>query len=280
MTVMRFRFYLCIVTMGLVLSACAGGPQDVQTGTPGREASNDPMAMHAAARAQVDTTDFRKKVYTPDGISTQDAIDGKIASATAVKPKPEAPKRDMPKREMDVNFRMLKLEQELASVRDDAKQLLKEQSEPAPEPISEKPVAQPASQKPPAKVKPASAPPVKSKPTAPPSTSRIVQKLRTGDHPDKTRIVIDVSEKSKYRSSLNAAGTVLTISVDNAKGADTLGHQWNGHKLLKSYRAVQSSDRLDIVIDLKKPTRLKKDMALPPNDTNPSYRLVFDIAAL
>lgn len=261
---MRSIYCASVIALSLMVSACSVGSSEDLLNTKGNykvkeELSNvDPMAMHAEARAHVDTSDFRKKTYTK----------------TAYSPKPSG--------KMDVNFRLLKLEKELASVRDDAQELLEEQV-PAPVKMETKQVTLPKTET----YARIDAPPKKAakkaveKQPAKLSSGVNVTRLRTGEHPGKTRIVIDMTGATSYSYDLDNEAKTLLINVENAGAADSLGHVWSGHPVLKSYDVSQKGiDVLEIAIALKKSVKVKMNEALKPNDSGASHRLVFDIAGL
>lgn len=105
--------------------------------------------------------------------------------------------------------------------------------------------------------------------------------FRTGQHPGKERIVLDVTKKTKYDVRLADNNTTLVVELPDASWALDGAHNFGGASLLKSYAAdAQGKTGVVLKIALRKPVKLVSKMALPGNDTNPNQRIVLDVAGV
>ncbi len=118
---------------------------------------------------------------------------------------------------------------------------------------------------------------VKAMPTSYEAPS--VVDFRTGQHPGKERIVLDVTKKTKFDVRLTDNNTTLVIELPDASWGLEGVHSFGGAGLLKSYTAdAQGKTGVVLKIALSKPVRIVSKMALPGNDTNKNNRIVLDIS--
>jgi hypothetical protein len=103
--------------------------------------------------------------------------------------------------------------------------------------------------------------------------------VRTGNYPNKARIVFDVSAATVFKARIEEAGRSLVIDMPEA-GWTAAPAQDLGNPLARSYRTEAGLDGTGtrVTVDLGKSSRLVSSMALTPNETY-GHRLVFDIAA-
>lgn len=104
-----------------------------------------------------------------------------------------------------------------------------------------------------------------------------VKRVRLGEHPDKTRIVLDVSGPATYRYDLDNSENLLVIELPDASwSANT---QWQGSKspLLSSYSAAAAgSSGSRLVIQLKESATVTGESVIKENGY-PDYRIVIDL---
>ena len=102
-----------------------------------------------------------------------------------------------------------------------------------------------------------------------------VQKIRLGDHPDKTRLVIEVSGKLDYNAFILPAPQRLVVDFKGRNlSCASLGHVENN--MLKFARHSSDGQTLRLVFDAKKNIKIKASFFLPAIDGKPN-RLVIDL---
>lgn len=104
-----------------------------------------------------------------------------------------------------------------------------------------------------------------------------VKAVRMGIHPDKTRFVVELTEKPDYRIFYlqNPDRIVIDMQELNWDGADTQNRK---RGFISNYRYGlfrQGTSR--IVLDLKQPVKILRRVTLPPAEGKP-YRFFIDIA--
>ena len=104
--------------------------------------------------------------------------------------------------------------------------------------------------------------------------------VRTGIQPgNKTRLVIETSERPSYTLSYPTNQLVVTLSNTTANAS--LAPAMASGTLITAITQVQSGDKLQIIADLSRPiNEIPRDsiMLLNPNGDN-DYRLVLDFVA-
>jgi hypothetical protein len=115
-------------------------------------------------------------------------------------------------------------------------------------------------------------------PEAPPAytapTLGKVSGVRVGDHPDMTRIVIDMSAKTAYTAELNKEGMKLIISTPQMAWEAAASATLPKGKLIAGYKYENGV----MVVDLKQPAVIKARNVLGPTKGEPGYRLMIDVA--
>lgn len=107
-----------------------------------------------------------------------------------------------------------------------------------------------------------------------------IQGVRLGEHPDKTRIVVDVSEDVSFRAWMQDENHVLVMLVEDSHVATQRGKVLRGHPLVKAYGFRQGDDGAqEFIVTFKKPVNLTYKAKLEPNSTYQNYRIVVDLKA-
>ncbi len=247
----------------------------------------NPLNEHLKARSQVDSHDrSAKRSYTKE--ASEDALNE------------------------EVHFRVIKLEHEVADLRSDFKKLLpplsrlitsdrelsiaideiqkediqRDKPKTAPKAradhdMAEKPkdvvakYAQPKSES----VKQAEKPKM-VKPVLQGGPNAVVA-VRRGEHPGKTRLVMDIKQKAQVKYDLDNNEKVLLVEMPGVGWDAKTESVFKDHPLIKSYAAQGSSSAgTTVAIELKKPAKVLLSTVLGPNSTNPNHRYVLDIAPL
>lgn len=250
-----FRTHIILFTTALTLAACnsqhtGGYPGNKNSekllnssgGTLMAEGGVDPLAAHMAARRQVDPKD----------------INGPHQYTT------------MPMEEeinKDTNVRIVRLESEVAGLRDDFRKLVPEHKPEPPVIIASLPM------------EPAVAPPEAIAPAAGAATSS-VRGVRVGEHPDKVRIVLDISGPAKFSYDIDNTEKLLIIDLPQSTWPTGATGSFDGNALVSGYTAKPSaSGGVTLAVELKKPAKLTMSSALEPNESY-GHRIVFDVAPL
>lgn len=107
-----------------------------------------------------------------------------------------------------------------------------------------------------------------------------VKNLRSGVHPDKTRIVIEISDVTEYRVTVDALRNVLRVKLANTQWNISKQDKLKGSALLGTYIARQQKDNSVLLeIRLKDKAKIVGTMVLRPNLSS-SHRIVIDLKAL
>ena len=259
---------VCLLAVSLLVSACmqtdnfAPVSQPSQSGAQTQNASmpdaldpNDPMVAHMLARQQVDPNRLSKRNayvhYTDEYPQYQGK---KELRATYVAPPPLPPV--LPQRKADV---------------------VTPQHKPA---YVSKIAFSPA-----APVKPVvRSPAVQSSLTVTSLDLRprgaAIEGVRFGEHPGKTRIVVDVSERVPFRAWMQDENHVLVMQVADSHVATERGRVLQNHPLVRAYGFRQGENGgQEFIVTFKKPVQLDYKATLPPNSTYQNFRIVLDLSA-
>ncbi len=108
------------------------------------------------------------------------------------------------------------------------------------------------------------------------SASVSVKNLRVWNAPDNTRVVLDLSSSIDYRITPFSSPDRIAIDLKNASLSKGIPHEIKNNPYIKRFRYGKYSKNITrIVIDLKKPVRVKS-FTLKPNNVY-GYRLVVDL---
>ncbi len=106
----------------------------------------------------------------------------------------------------------------------------------------------------------------------------VVRGIRTGEHPGKTRLVLDLTGASKYRADIDNDENLLLIELSDA-GWSTASQKLLNHPLIKGYTTQASGNGGTILaLELKKPAKILGSAALKPN-AQYGNRIYLDLAA-
>lgn len=155
-------------------------------------------------------------------------------------------------------------------------------AEPGLPPGSAAPAAIPkVDESPPAARPPPSTPPPQTSPQGGgASDGTIVQNLRTGVHPGKVRLVLDISKQTPFSVDLDAGENILLIEMPEARWQGPASNAFGAKDaLFSSYNVESINDGKGsrIILTLKKQTRILEQKALPPSST-PYHRVYVDLA--
>ena len=103
----------------------------------------------------------------------------------------------------------------------------------------------------------------------------VVGKVRIGEHPDKTRFVMELSEAPRYRVFALPDPFRVVIDLPELRWAPGQGDKKGG--LIAAMRfGLFAPGTSRVVLDLSAPALVKRVFVLPPKDNYP-YRLVIDV---
>lgn len=104
-----------------------------------------------------------------------------------------------------------------------------------------------------------------------------VTKVRAGSHPDKTRVVIEVTRATNYKVAIDHIRQVLRVKISNARSSLDVKGVLSGNRLLGSY-VMRSLNDGSILLEmrLKSSARIIDTMLLRPN-TSSQHRIVVDL---
>lgn len=112
-----------------------------------------------------------------------------------------------------------------------------------------------------------------------PAQANAVMQARIGiQGPNKLRFVLESTDKIKPKIAYLANPDRIVIDMPPVDFV--LGPGFNdGRDFIKSYRYGSFSNKISrLVIDLRKPARVRKDFAIGPSSRQPNHRYVFDLS--
>lgn len=207
----------------------------------------------------------------------------------------------------DVHFRVLRLERQMNALQGDFDKILpplsqraqadralneavediqgRQQGFAAPEPtkvpepmkLADKPAKKPEQPRTASAARPAVQKPEAAKAQKPASGALAVTGVRLGDHPGKSRIVLDLSAQPKFSAELDSAENIVLVELPGAAWSAPAQKTYSNHPLIKSYSAQSSDGITRLVIELKKSAKIGMKEVLPPNPTYANHRIVLDL---
>ena len=111
-------------------------------------------------------------------------------------------------------------------------------------------------------------------------TGRIrVRGVRLGEHPGKTRLVLDVSDKVDFATWFQDSEHVFIVNMPDTRIDGATGRILDDHPLIKAY-GFQVDDRgaTQFIVTMKGEGKLVYDAAMQPNDKYTNHRIVLDVA--
>ncbi len=114
----------------------------------------------------------------------------------------------------------------------------------------------------------------------PASAQPSVTAVRIGDHPDKTRFVIELSEEPRYRVFTLADPFRVVIDLPELEWKPPTGAIGSGNRLVTAMRfGLFAPGTSRVVLDLNRPTQLRRVFLMSPSGGY-AYRLVLDMVAV
>ena len=105
-----------------------------------------------------------------------------------------------------------------------------------------------------------------------------VKELRTGTHPDKTRLVLDVSAKTGFSVDIDNSERLLIVELPNSGWKGATEKNFSKSKLLNSYRVNSFGQNGSIlIVQLKKGSSIIHKGSIPAGKGKP-YRIVIDLS--
>lgn len=110
----------------------------------------------------------------------------------------------------------------------------------------------------------------------PVTSASTVNGIRFGDYPEKTRMVLDLSEDAPFKADMQNGQLVLDLPQSGWSGEM---HKVLNNPLIKSYTASPSKNGgTRLSLELKRPVKVLGSSVLPPNSQY-GHRIYLDIAA-
>jgi len=103
-----------------------------------------------------------------------------------------------------------------------------------------------------------------------------VSDVRIGQHPGKTRIVIDVSDKSQFQTSFEDNDKVLVVSLPGTSWGAEAKTRAAGQSLVAGYDAANIGSGAVVKIMMNAPATLAYQKAIKPSGTR-GHRIVLDV---
>lgn len=107
-------------------------------------------------------------------------------------------------------------------------------------------------------------------------TSASVTDVRIGEHKDKTRIVLDLSDKTDYQAGFTNLGRVLNVTLPHTSWKTDKTYKVTGKSLIESYAVIKSDDGYVLRVQLKQPAKLSYERFLIPSKGY-GNRIVLDL---
>ncbi len=108
------------------------------------------------------------------------------------------------------------------------------------------------------------------------SSGVTVGRLRTGEHPDKSRIVLDASGPTTYRYDLDNEEMLLVIELPQAGWTGKMQETIRKSPVIAGYSVHPFNGGSRVIVQLKKRTSIAYEIAIRPNG-NKNYRIVIDL---
>lgn len=124
----------------------------------------------------------------------------------------------------------------------------------------------------------ASTPGIRTSSVAEPADGEpIILDARIGEHPDRTRFVVEISDPVKVRLFTLANPDRLVIDIPEALWRVRAADRPSGRGAIEAYRyGLFRPGNSRFVIDLSRPVAVKEPLILPPQDGH-GYRIVIDL---
>lgn len=107
-----------------------------------------------------------------------------------------------------------------------------------------------------------------------------IDQIRFGEHPEKTRIVLDASGPVPFQYALDAQGTGLVIELPDTDWAATAQSWLSNSPVVESFTTASGANGgTKLSVGLKRPASIQWADILPPNGQS-GHRIVLDIVPL
>lgn len=104
--------------------------------------------------------------------------------------------------------------------------------------------------------------------------------VRIGEHPGKTRLVLDLDSPADYTIEIDNNKNTLEMEIPQAGWSALAEESFTNHPLIDGYTVRKSGQGGAVfVLALKKPAKLLMSSAFPPNEVH-GQRIVLDLGAL
>lgn len=232
-----------------------------------------PLDLHSSAKKQVNPNNRQKKTFIPPSQMAN------VAGTNG---------------DQDIKFRLLRMELEMQDLRQDFDSLLPplstlaEANSPLDNTIQKimakprkKPMEQAEASKSMQKMAKAQTPnaaPAPQKASKPSVSGAAVKNIRFGEHPGKTRMVLDLTGAATYSANVDNTQKQLLIELTGADWA-TAQEKLIKHPLVAGYSTKTSANGgTTLALDLKKPVKILGSAALKPNSSR-GHRIYLDLAS-
>lgn len=115
----------------------------------------------------------------------------------------------------------------------------------------------------------------KPKAVTTPNTGGFIEKIRLGDHPEKSRIVIETNNKLEYKIDLK--GNLLNIVFSKNLVNPNIDKLKIKSALIKSVTHISQNNETIVTFELTKETQLIGTENLKPSSETPNHRIVIDL---
>ena len=105
-----------------------------------------------------------------------------------------------------------------------------------------------------------------------------VQSVRIGQHPGKTRIVLDVSGKTNFQTQFENGNKVLVVTLPDAVWGTDATAKVSGASLVSGYDTKKKKQSSVFKVFLAEPGRLAYQKAIKPSGAR-GHRIVFDVVS-
>ena len=106
-----------------------------------------------------------------------------------------------------------------------------------------------------------------------------VNSIRFGEHPGKTRMVLDLTGKSAFNTNILNQDQILLVELPSADWGIEQQKAISQHPLVAGYTTKQSQEGgTMLALKLKRPVKIIGSAALPPSN-NRGHRIYLDLAA-
>ncbi len=109
-------------------------------------------------------------------------------------------------------------------------------------------------------------------------TAQTVRKVRSGEHPGKSRLVLDLDAPSPYQYEIDNARNALIVDLPKAGWNGPESGRFSKSPILQSWSFVRQGGGSRLMIQLKQNAHVLKAMALPPTGPN-GYRIMLDLSS-